>query len=1056
MHAYDIDNAPEAVLVAPSEWEAPSQDRGAEHSDRAALTVRTCIFPIPSYLPPAYAISIAQTMGPEADSSAGRADSSAGKADDKSPGSPNPTTEPADSGDARGPAAAPGAPGEDPGQVVAPGESGEDPEQVAKPGAPGEDPAQAEVPQSPDEEANLAQLVTILESLLDRQVDAPELEQLADYPPDEVMAAAQVLANRHGNPKQVLGTLVDFLAARDLSPTYPSRRRNRKTQQAAVPNEWLAALTAQFFTPDILQATETTYLALNDSLQRARNPSQQLTPDDRPMPRKRDLDPTGKVVLRGRLDPSLSLVTSEVEWEGLARRYPRFMLSLGEHHYVRGSLVNTYECLARCMILDFSAWQDLATAHSYEMYLEAASFMVLSAHKTDQVTALYDRVPLDMSDLQRRIIEQIQRRTEIYTKARVELSNNAAISQALVDLLNTLIEDPSIDELLPEVEKRRFLTMIGEAAIARRRYQEAIGVYASLGDTKRLTEIGQMLSANVYYENQNVVTISRDIDTAIDAFREAGDTESLRNLLQRCKDTRAQFASMSEKPANFQYLDRYIQHIEDFVAPDGQARSLGLEDLSALGDASDGNQAELTKERLPDLIAQYVREVETSVPGQDLTRTREILKVLGERAIELEMFDMGTKALEVSGLASVEHLLDLGRKMVDAGLYRGAYELYASVGELAYPELAQLGQTIISRGLAPRGILNPDVEIAVDAYLKADEGARLEALLNDLLKLRVQFASMDMEAMSVGRPPIDRNQEIIERCLEKIGEVYDLVGVPKKSPGASGGSADSSHDGPTRIVEPTSPMVPTPEEPVEATPIHPEVAGNQDSEGGQAPPVLETPEPVSAGGEPPIANLEKTTGTTLSSGAASEAGAAIVPEPEPAAVLAKPQPPEPQQAVLPSASLAPGEREAEAAALAVPAPTGATVEAIPGPVQPEVAAVSTPGGSPVPIVPPAAETLNDEGPAAAPAPLAHDSGALSALVPAPEAGTTGASLPASGGAVAVTAGKGSRVSGDADAGSDATSGDTETDSSMLRAEPLPIPVRFPHLVPSVHRTILEP
>ncbi len=691
----------------------------------------------------------------------------------------------------------------------------------------------------------------VLEQLLDRPADSPDLEWLSAYSPGVLMEAAAQVAQAQGNPKRVLRVLVDFLSGQDLTPSYPPRRLGRRPPPPPEPNAWLVALTDNFFTPDILEAAQERYRELTSGIERFRNPARALTPDGRPMPRKRDLDESGNPIVRGRLDHSVSLAGTEQGWEELARRYPRFMLELGEHHYIGNSAVNAYECMARAMLLDFDVWRE-HDDRLYEMFLDSATFMVLSAHKTDQVMALYDQVPLRLADLQRRIVDQIERRTEIYTRARAEFSNNAAISQALVDLLNTLIEDPSIDDLVPADEKRRFLDMIGEAAIARRRYQEAVGVYASLGDTKRLVDIGRLLSANIYYVNQGVVTISRDIDTAIDAFREAGDTESLSELLARCEAVRDQFAG-AEKPANYPYLEQYIRAITDFVAPTDYARSLGFDDLTldAIGGGSGG--ADLTADRLPDLITQYLQKMETAVPGQDLTSTRKTLRVLGDRALELGEFTWAVKALEASGTMTVGKRLELGRRLVEAAHYQEAFDIYTAIGEQADSDLVALGQTIVSRGLAPRGILNPDVELAVDAYLVTDESARLEALLNDLLKLRVRFATLEMDALNAGKAPIDRNAEVIERCLRKISEVYDLVGVPfspektedsKSSGGQDVGREEASTgvDGrgesreaarPVAVQEPAGP----PPHVVETAP-------------GKAPVAEPAPEPIATQGSP--------------------------------------------------------------------------------------------------------------------------------------------------------------------------------------------------------------
>ncbi|MFM7204921.1 MAG: hypothetical protein ACKO6N_29460 [Myxococcota bacterium] len=682
-----------------------------------------------------------------------------------------------------------------------------------------------------------------LDALLDRPADAPELATLLLHDPTEVMVVTKTIAAEDGNSKRVLRLLVNVLAAQELPPL-PAPKG-----QAPRPNPWLSSLTGAFFTPDIVEAAELIHRDLQASLQRIQKPEKATTPDGRPMPRKRDLDATGNAVPRGRTDARVSLATTTTELKPLVARYPDFVIRLGDHHMLSNSPVNAYEAYSRGMLMDFDAWRKFEKT-SYESFLESATFMVLSAHKTERVLSLYSQMPLKETDLQKRILEQIERRTQIYARARVELSNNAAISQALVDLLQTLIEDPSIDEVMNAKDKRRFLILIGDAAVAKRQYVEAVGVYTSLGDRQRLSDVGKQLSARIYYERETGPLINRDIELAIEALREANDVTAMKELLTRCRQTEALFAQQAKKPTGYQFLSEYIRRLEDAVDSDNRTVRTLESGKPKTRTEEKLETADISVERLPGLIRSLRQKVDTAVPGQDLAAEKAQLMVLGEQAARAGQIALALEAFQPQGPDGRKRLVELGRTLASENKHEAAFEAFKLGGKEAHPELIQLAQKITAQGVASRGVFNAEIPIAVEAYLLTDSSDRLEVLLNEMLKLRVQFNNMDIQSEQLGRPTTPRNRELLESSIARIAEEYDLVGVLAK-PGAASSSgtgqgtpvASKTPPGKTETGPSAVKATPPKPEPLKPEPLKPE-------------PVKATPVKVEPPKQEPLAKIE--------------------------------------------------------------------------------------------------------------------------------------------------------------------------------------------------------
>ncbi len=639
-----------------------------------------------------------------------------------------------------------------------------------------------------------------LRDALEMSIDDPRLRRLTEYPPDDLLKAAFDISVEMGTPRPILFPLLAALSSLDLElqsdegqeeadskRSFFERWRRRalksRPEKHALVSPWLDALTRYFHTPDIVEVARLSYRSIeSDSSE-----GQGDIIDDQgrrwPAPRKLLIDEEGRV-RHPELGAAGGLVLSrrhgDRERAELRAPYPRFLFSLGRYHAMKGELTNAYLCYANGIELDYEAWKAVEPVHG-ESFLQAAAFMVLSAHRTEEVTELFAQYPLDRAGLQRRIVDQIKRRTEIYTRARGEAVNNAAISQALADLLNTLIEDPSIQNLISEEERLHFLKLIGEAASSHRQYQEAIGVYAAMQDRDALIGLGRKLSARIYYVRGDTILINRDVEAAIDAFREAGAASEMRALLRRCLRARDELDARSEEVENRSFLALYIRRLEEAVGGGEDGASLGIArkggDSDAREDASVETEAPLSDERLEELIDVHRDRVERALPGQDVSEDRRMLARLADEAAARGNGELAIRALEPLGGQASQELLALGRKMIALDRYAVAYAALTRAGAIARADLISLGDRIVAGGLAPRGVFAPEVEYAVRAWLDAGADERLESLLNDLIKLRIDLHVLDGGGPFPVPPPKSRHRDVLERCIDLIADAYDLQGV---------------------------------------------------------------------------------------------------------------------------------------------------------------------------------------------------------------------------------------------------------------------------------------
>lgn len=624
--------------------------------------------------------------------------------------------------------------------------------------------------------------------LIDTSIDDPDWDKVSKGNPNEVMFCLESIYKDHFSSKRVLEKTIAFLATQDLS----SKQLSSKSAglQPSL-NPWLVAFSKSFFAPDILSTIDGIYRQLQLNINEIDRPNTQKTPDGRLMPRKKNIDAQGNLVSYGRIDATITTAQNKEELQKTKDRYLLMFYQMAEHFYWQSALVNSYEFYAKAMLLDFENWKNYEKGH-LSFFLDSATFMVLSAHKTEQVMNLYSNVLLDEVALQKRILQQVEHLTEIYSKAKIEFSNNAAISQGLADLLHTLIEDSSIDDILPPEEKKRFLALIGNAAISKRQYQEAIGVYAASGQTKELISLGKMLSESVYYSRQNVITINRDIEFAIDAFREAGDIPSMMELLERCETAYNEISKNQELPQNFVYLVTYINQLSNATGRNINLKNIekftntnntNLENSRNSSDKKTSNNTTLqtqSLEQIKNLIKQILDKIKNSPAGSDILIYKVKLAPLLEQAIFYDDINTAIEATSIFGDKSTEFILEIGRTLVAKKEYLFAFKLFKAIDRnQSHQSLFQLASHIISQGLEYDNIFNKNIEIAVDALLIVEANEEISFILQELVELNSKFLRIDSSLKKEGKPSVDRNQKELESCINKIKQIYDIEGQGK-------------------------------------------------------------------------------------------------------------------------------------------------------------------------------------------------------------------------------------------------------------------------------------
>lgn len=615
-----------------------------------------------------------------------------------------------------------------------------------------------------------------LDALLRRPIDDPgHLALLLELPPAEVAAAALALGEARGDRIGPLHIILHGLAALLSRAEGPYRQQFDDT---------LAALDRVFFPPDLLGATDRIVEELDEErVNIHERASLYEKTGGLPLPRKKQMDSS-----TGELSPydyerlaaeRRTLVANEEQLAQLRARYPVLMAEMGHYYGRHSNLTLAYECFSRAIRMDWEMWK--ANQDRYrETYLAAASFMVLSAHRSDDVLALYAVAPLDPEPLQRRVVEQIEARTNIYARAADEYTNHASVNQALRDLLYTLIEDEGAIEFLPPKDRERFLREIGDTSMAKRHYQEAIGVYATLDDRKKLISLGKKLSKHIYTSRRGQAYINRDLAWAVDAFREAAADKEMESLLEKIQEAQVEIKEGQLTPDDPVLLDTFARKLDAYLYG-AEAEKVEVlsgarpEDvLSAPTPAP--TASEVPEADLPGLIQDYVGQLRAAVPGQDMAYLQSRLSPLADQAEASGKLDLAVSAWSVLGPEGWARMEILAVDLIAKRRYEDAYRYLELFRPTSDEVLAEMSAAIIQEGIAPRGVFNPAVVTAVTILVELDAVDAVEQALNEMYKLRVQFAQLQNQAEISGRAIANRNLSQLEEAIRIIETAYDIVG----------------------------------------------------------------------------------------------------------------------------------------------------------------------------------------------------------------------------------------------------------------------------------------
>jgi len=499
----------------------------------------------------------------------------------------------------------------------------------------------------------------------------------------------------------------------------------------------------------------------------------QLSPVMTFAPRKRNIDPD--------MPRLLSRQAIDEEWieiRAMERAYTRLLGLLGDQAHRQQRHTAAFRAYAAAIVLDPEHWN--ANAPDREAYCrEASTFMIISAHRSEDVLTLYRQVSLDRRALNRQLIAEMERWLNVYLNAPGQLADYSGIQKALGDILYVLIEDPAAIAMLPEQERRRLLGRLAKAALDRGHYAEAIGAYARLGDDDMLKRIGGKLSRKVVVETSSTLLVQREVSLAIDALAEAGDTEGLLRLQQACAKAEIRVSRGDKPVVNREALALFMKQLAAHIGQGDADMSIFAPQLAtrtARTSPPQKRQEIDSPKRLKELISFYVQTAEGSLSPAEQQKSWKELKLL-----EIQAEKQGLLVLAIEAAAaqprSGMRLINLGRRAEEQRAWPVALSAYRDAGTQGISSLRKLGDRLAKgQAVLINGTFNTSIEVAVNAYLAADAVDRLEPVYNGLRQARndaILSGAKTTQAFDPSQSPFPELHDLLQRIERSYEPVSD-------------------------------------------------------------------------------------------------------------------------------------------------------------------------------------------------------------------------------------------------------------------------------------------